>query len=355
MRSKFDLANARKWSGNKAKENKLVASSKTSERHSSEWETVSVFSPKDIKEVENVYSNYSHLSNKYLKSNDCFKIRASGANIAHGRIPFEEGLKALNGFYQMIKLVARTSVSCKGKNDVVKDYLSNVDMLAPKAGSFIYCAEIGLDKLSENDTCMDNASVHRYINVQFASMLNRTAQYIASNEDPNVASLSRHNIDTKFCNYFLDVFSESADSLEFFFDWSSNEQLPIELPHYITFNKQSRERVNRYRKLLKNSKTKLYKDLPAIIEKYSWKKSDEEGTIYLRLMFDGRENTCSVSVDAQKYEKLKALEHKVQVAVTADIIEKSGPKNSVEILNLYSLTLDEGYAISFDDFASNAT
>ncbi|HCE3221092.1 TPA: hypothetical protein NG573_004505 [Vibrio parahaemolyticus] len=351
MRTKFDLANARKWSGNKAEKNKLVASSKTSERHSSEWGSVSTFSLNNVEEVNTAYSNFSHLSQKYLKANDCLKVRASGEKIAHGRIPFEEGLKALNGFYHMIKLAARSSVSCKGKNEIVKNYLSHVDMLAPQAGSFIYCAEVSLDKRSDDDMYMDNASVHRYINMQFASMLNRTAKFIAKNEEPNVASLSKNHIDTKFCNYFLEVFSESTDNLEFFFDWSNTEKTSMDLPQYVVFDKTSRERIYRYKKLLKNSKTKPYTDLPAIIEQYAWKKSDDQGTVVLRLMFEDKEHTCSISVDASMYEKLKALKHQKQVAITADIIEKSGPKNSVEILNLHSLTVDKGTTVIFDDLS----
>ncbi|ELB2078557.1 hypothetical protein QNZ73_004566 [Vibrio parahaemolyticus] len=352
MRTKFDLANARKWSGSKSEKKKLVASSKTAARHSSEWDSVSTFSLDSVEEVKDAYSKYAHFSQKYKNTNDCLKVRASGEKIAHGKIPFEEGLKALNGFYQMLKFAARSSVSCKGKNEVIRDYLANVDMLAPQAGSFIYSAEVSLDKRSDDDVCMDNVSIHRYINMQFALMLNKTSKFIANNDEPNMALLCKNNIDSKFCNYFLEVFSESADNLEFFFDWSNSEKVAIDLPQYVTFDRTSRDRVYRYKKLLKNSKTKPYTDLPAIIEQYAWKKSDQQGTVVLRLMFEDKEHTCSISVDAAMYEKLKALKHQKQVAITADIIEKTGSKNSVEILNLHSLTLDKGATVCFDGLTS---
>ncbi|WP_336932749.1 hypothetical protein [Vibrio cholerae] len=349
MRTKFDLSNAKNWSSSKSdKSNNLVASSKTTERHSSEWDSVITFSLDNMEEVNAVKSKYVHLSQKYKNKNDCLKVRASGEKISHGKIPFEEGLKSLNGFYQMLKLAARSSVSCKKKNEIIKDYLVNVDMLAPQAGSFIYSAEVSLDKCLEKDYFIEDISIHRYINMRFALMLSNTSRFIANNHEPNMALLFKNHIDAKFCNYFLELFSDSTDNLEFFFDWANSEKAVMELPQYVIFDRESRNRVFYYKKLLKNSKTKPYTDLPAIIEQYAWKKSDKQGTVVLRLMFGDKEHTCSISVDEIMYEKLKALKHQKQVAITADIIEKTGSKNSVEILKLHSLTIDKGATVCFN-------
>ncbi|WP_063644803.1 hypothetical protein [Aliivibrio fischeri] len=349
MRTKFDINNAKAWANSGKNANKVIASETTSSRHSTEWDSAYVFSSNDENRLLEINEEFLEFNKKYKTFNDTFKIRASGSKIGCGAINFEDGLNALTGFYKMLKLSANNYVQSKGKTKILKEYFQSLNMLAPQEGSFIYSAEVDLTTNVDEKMMDDVSSINRCINMNFAHMLNKTARFIKNHDEINMAMLIQYDIDAKFCSYFLDLFSESADDLEFYFDWSSSEKCPNELPTYVSFDQSCRDKVQTYKKLLKDSKTKYYQDLPAIIEQYSWKKDVVMGTVSLRLMFETKDHTCSISVEADLYEKLKSLKHKKQVYITGDIIETSGVKNSVEILNLHKISLDENNEIVFND------
>ncbi|BBI51617.1 hypothetical protein HORIV_40380 [Vreelandella olivaria] len=113
-------------------------------------------------------------------------------------------------------------------------------------------------------------------------------------------------IDGSFCNNFLGLFSKSADQLEFVFDWSFREEVYENVPSKVIFNANDRERIERYKNLLRKSRTVKYENLPAYIEKYSWPIEDKCGRVYLRLLVDGKSYSCYIEADSELYETLKA-------------------------------------------------
>lgn len=294
------------------------------------------------------------ISSRQLQQNlnecdyDIFKIRSSGDRVEHGKIRFSEGLSALEGFYNLIKTSARKNIKNKGKNVIVEQYLDGVNMLAPEAGSFIYSAEVELfnpEDEGENNNIEHMMSLSRYVNSNFALLLQSASECTKSSNEVTAATLLKHGIDSCFCNNFLKLFSDDSDNLEFEFNWSFKEPVLEKVPSYIKFNRTSRNKISSYKKMLKHSKTKKYVDLPAYIEKYSWPKDANEGKVSLRLIFDKQEYVCSVETDEKLFEQLKAQKVKKEIAVTADIVKTSGAKTSVDILKLHQIKIDDAHVI----------
>ncbi|MCL1038705.1 hypothetical protein L2750_16370 [Shewanella submarina] len=288
------------------------------------------------------------LLNRY---SDFLQVRSSGERILHGSINFSEGLDALNGLYGIIKSAANRSIKTKGKRKAVNDYLAGVNMLAPQAGSFIYKVELQLQGESDSHgeaSFEQNFSLSRYINANLAIALARVSKKINSNDINYPSKLLCSGIDSTFCSNFLGLFSNNSDRLEFNFDWSFTEELPDNVPNKIEFNYSDRQKIERIEKLLSNSRSKKYVDLPAYIEKYSWPIDDEKGRVYLKLNMDGKDFTCYIETDSELYETLKAEHAKKQVSITCDLLVTSGKKTAIDILKLYSIRLNKNLEIELD-------
>jgi hypothetical protein len=283
---------------------------------------------------------------------DFLQVRSSGERINHGRINFSEGLNALTGLYGIIKSSASNNIKVKGKRKAINQYLSGVNMLAPKAGSFIYTVELQLLDLeevdSQNKAFEQETSFGRYVNANLAIALARVAEKIKSKDYESPAKLLSVGIDSTFCNNFLNLFSSSSDKLEFNFDWSFKEELFQNVPNMVIFNYSDRERIERFKKLLSKSSTKQYVDLPAYIEKYSWPIEDEKGRVYLRLVIDGKDHTCFIETDSSLYETLKAEHAKKQISITCELLITSGNRTSIDVLKLHSIRINENQEIKVD-------
>ncbi|MBE0403965.1 hypothetical protein [Halomonas citrativorans] len=282
---------------------------------------------------------------------DILQVRSSGKNVNHGSINFSEGLSALNGLYEIIKASANAAINVKGKKKAVHHYLSGVNMLAPKAGSFIYTVELQLLDTEEGNNASNafkqEVSLSRYVNSNLAIVLARISEKINLNEHKSPAKLLSFGVNSSFCNNFLNLFSKSADQLEFVFDWSFREEVYENVPSKVIFNANDREKIEQYKNLLKKSHVKKYKDLPAYIEKYSWPIEDECGRVYLRLLINDRSYSCYIEVDSKLYETLKAEHAKKQIAVTCELLITSGVKTAVDIFKMHSIKLSENFEIDF--------
>lgn len=292
--------------------------------------------------------------NKLLNGeSDFLQVRSSGERINHGRIKFSEGLNALTGLYGIIKSSASNNIKVKGKRKAIKHYLSGVNMLAPKAGSFIYTVELQLldidEEDSQNNVFEHETSLSRYVNANLAIALSRVSEKIKSNDYESPAKLHSIGIDSSFCHNFLDLFSNSSDKLEFNFDWSFKEEVFDNVPNKVVFNYSDREKIERFKGILSKSKAKEYVDLPAYIEKYSWPIEDEKGRVYLRLDIDGKEHTCFIETDSRLYETLKAEHEKKQISITCQLLITSGRRTSIDVLKLHSLRINENQEIEIPD------
>jgi hypothetical protein len=297
------------------------------------------------------YCSHNFKSKLLNSDSDLLQVRTSGERINHGRINFNDGLNALTGLYGIIKSSASKNIKAKGKREAVKKYLSAVNMLAPKAGSFIYTVElelINIDDNNDSDILKQSMSLSRYVNSNLALTLERVAKKIRSHDLESPAKLLNIGIDSSFCNNFLDLFSKNSDKLEFDFDWSFKESIPDNVPSKVAFNYQDRMKIEHYQKILHNSKAHKYVDLPAYIEKYSWPIEDENGRVYLRLEIDGKDYTCFIETDSVLYETLKAEHAKKQISITCELLITSGRKKSIDIIKVYSLKLNENLEIEMD-------
>lgn len=281
---------------------------------------------------------------KLINSNyDFLQVRASGQQVEHGKINFNEGLTALTGLYEIIKIAANRNIKTKGKRQAVNKYLSGVNMLAPQAGSFIYSVEFELVNTREDEINIgpeSAMSLGRYINSNLAIMLDKISRKIISIEYASPAKLLTLGINTSFCNHFLDLFSKKPEKLEFYFDWSFKEKKLESVPDIISFNLHHKEKIIELKDILENSKIKKYVDLPAYIEKYSWPIDHEKGRVYLRLDVDDKNYSCFIETDSTLYERLKAEHAKKQILITLDLLITFGNKTSIDVMNVYNIKLD---------------
>ncbi|GAB0109887.1 hypothetical protein [Pseudoalteromonas distincta] len=281
---------------------------------------------------------------------DTLEIRASGEQIAHGRIQFKEALEAMDGLYSLLKLSASNNLQVKGKNSLVNEYLDGVNMLVPKPGSFIYRTEIKLlkQKLDDenSDKLIETQSLGRFLNERLAIQLQSIVAQLQSSPKSQ-SELYRIGLSHKLCNYLLKLFSQSCDLVEFKFNWSTCEPINIQAPQKITFSKKQKSNLELARNLLKQSSTKVYKDLPAFIEKYIWPKDAEIGKVCLKLQFDKEELVCTLETNEELYGELKKLKVKGEVAITAQILLIEGVKRRAEILELYQINTGKSQFIDF--------
>lgn len=307
-----------------------------------------------ILKVSNAHGlSFDALKNMLMHDDsDLLQVRSSGESINHGSINFNDGLNALTGLYGIIRSSANKNIKAKGKRKAVERYLSGVNMLAPKAGSFIYSVEIQLldleDDKNSNNKIGEEISLSRYVNSNLAISLARVSEKIKSNDYESPAKLLSIGIDNSFCNNFLDLFSESSEQLEFDFDWSFREELSENIPSKVVFNSKDREKIENFRKLLSKSRTKKYVDIPAYIEKYSWPIEDEKGRVYLRLLINGKDYACFIETESDLYETLKAEHAKKQISVTCDLLITSGRKTTIDVLKMYSIKLNQNVEIEIE-------
>lgn len=295
-----------------------------------------------------VLANINELSHAEMElqlvelDSDFLSVRASGEAIQHGKIKYKQGLDSLAGLYDVIKLSANKSVGIKGKRRVVQQYLDSVNMLTPEAGSFIYRVEMGLIHIDDESDCgrMDCVgSIGRYINSQLAFLIQNALSVMNSMDAPSPAKLMRAGINITFCDSFLKLFPRNSEQLDFRFNWSRAEDVDESLPRRITFKLHDRDTVAGYRALLKQSKVIPYKDIPAIIEAYSWPENSEVGKVTFRVSIDGAEHTCSYKTENERYMALKEQEPKKKVKISGDFVITTGAVTKIEILKLDKIDL----------------
>ncbi|MCD9498773.1 hypothetical protein [Photobacterium carnosum] len=287
----------------------------------------------------------SNFIQKLENSNfDLLQVRSSGTLIEHGKINYKEGLNSLTGLYDIIKLSANETIKAKGKRKIINQYLDGVNMLAPQAGSFIYAVEFELIKNedeSENNQIENSISLGRCINSNLAIMLNRISKYVKSSDSTSPAKLLKYGINVSFCNNFLKLFPERSEKLEFSFDWSFKEEIESTIPSAICFDKEDRNKISTYQKLLNNTEAKRFVDLPAFIEKYSWPINEDKGKVYLKLIVNSKEHVCSIETDTELYETLKAEHAKKEIAITFDSLITSGKQTNIDVIKVYKIKLND--------------
>lgn len=282
---------------------------------------------------------------------DLLYVRAHGRKVHHGKINFSEGLGALNGLYEIIRSSAKRNIKAKGKKDAVSQYLSDVNMLAPKAGSFIYSVEMGLreiesQKEKEEMEIEGLMSLGRYLNSKLALDLATISQKIKS-DSSTPAQLMNIGVDGYFCDQFLKLFSESASSLEFSFNWSFKEGDVDNLPEHIVFDNGHRDKIKRVKEYLSESKIRKFVDMPAYIEKYSWPVDAEKGRIYLRVNIDGKSCALSIEVDSDIYETLKREQAKKKILITCDLMVNKTKKMHVDVLKVGMIKVNPLLSLDF--------
>lgn len=330
---KFDLEAARAWANSKAGQPKNIASQRTTERQLSEWTNLEISSSEDH------IVRYNERICKYdiYKTNaDIFSVRASGDNIQHGKIRFNEGLNALNGLFELIKSSAKKSLNADGITNAVRSYLDCLYMDATAPGSFIYKAEIDLstDKslgLSDAEI-KENARFRRNVNSDFAKLLLKLSS--STSEDIKYRDLLELGIDEKLCDSILDLFSNSAEKLEFRFNWSIYEGLDESLPRYILLDNVFKKNIQRCKTILSTSYPDTLKGVATYIEKCIWLKGANSGKIYFKLFIEGQDVSSYVVIDdTVMFEKLK---HLVKETVTSDVsvYRARNVKSSLELIDI---------------------
>lgn len=288
-----------------------------------------------------------------LNSNyDLLEVRSSGDKISHGKIKLEEGINALSGLQGLIKDNANKKLKVKGKRKTIERYMNGINMLAPKAGSFIYSVEFELfDKQKENQDLnynMDSgSSIGRYLNQSFAITLERISKNINNHENISPAKLLSLGVDVGFCDNFLNLFSSRSEKIEFNFNWSYKEDSE-NIPRSISFDKKAREKISKFKETLSNSKIRKFRDLPAYIEKYSWPIDEDKGKVHLRVIIDKRDYTCFIETDSELYETLKAEQAKKEILITSDLLFTSKRKTTVDVIKIYKIKLNSDLEIKIN-------
>jgi len=279
---------------------------------------------------------------------DIFHIRASGENIASGKINFAEGIQSYQNIYSLIKDSARVNLNIKGKKAVIDQYLAGINMLAPSAGSFIYSLESSLLEDIDNADTKDLGSTGRHINLQFAGLVEKLFSLSNTGSSISASELMKNKIDYKLCEHFLYLFTDKADNLDFEFIWSLSEPLDAGIPNKIKFSKANRERIIGFKDTLQSSTIRTYSNLPACIEQFVWHRDDDEGKISIRVTIDNSDYVCSIfTPDVKRFEELKAIPIKQQVFISADIIKTTGSKTVIEIFELHNIQLPTQQIIDF--------
>lgn len=274
---------------------------------------------------------------------DTLCVRASGQNIQHGKIKFQEGLKSLEGLYGIIRNSANKSIKISGKNKLIEQYLDGVNLLAPEKGSFIYRAEMELTQAlddSGNNFLPDTESLGRYLNAQLAKQMLK-AQFLLSQEITSPAALIREGVDLSFCDDFLKIFSNSSEQLDFRFNWSLMENIDESLPIEIVFNLEDKIKVKGFRKILKQTQTMSDIDFPAVIEGNTWVEDADEGTVNFRVNIGNSDYPCSYNVDNSLYLKLKAQPPKTKVTISGDLLVTRTKQTKAEILKINGISFDQ--------------
>lgn len=275
MKSKSTIDSALAWANSAP--NKVAASRQRIERHQNEWKNTKVINKNDKEELKRILEQKRAFYDRYSKAVDTLDIRASGQDIAYGRIPIGEGIDGYNAIAELIKYSARKTI--KGKAAVTKaleQYLNSCFLRTPAAGSFIYRAEFDLksDDL-ECDGQVDltkqtQGDLIRSININLAKNIIELSKFTATHVNPNYSTLLRHGIDKKFCDSFLKLFSKSTQTVEFSFDWSTSCGGDRKsLPTLIVFEETAKSRLQAYKDTLTHSYPQKFKDVAVYIEKKS--------------------------------------------------------------------------------------
>ncbi|HFQ4989786.1 TPA: hypothetical protein ACGUVV_004687 [Vibrio vulnificus] len=275
MKSKSDFDDALVWLNNATK--RVVSSRPLNARYDSEWKNTCIVEKNDSEALKQMVSERQHFYKTYVKSVDSFCIRAAGQEIAHGKIPLQEGIEGYKALLDLITYSAKKTLRAKSAlKKGLNEYLDSCYLLAPAAGSFIYQAEF---ELSNNKVdCEKNDSSElfedcqsdfvRSMNESLAHNILELSRFTKDNANPSYATLVRNGIDPKLCDSFLKLFSKSAEKLEFSFDWASScKTQDKSLPTFVVFEENTKCRLQTYKQTLKNSKEETFNNVPVYIEK----------------------------------------------------------------------------------------
>ncbi|MEQ3491627.1 hypothetical protein [Vibrio sp. SSH13-20] len=278
MKSKSNFDDALEWLNNATQ--RVVSSRPLKERYDSEWQNTSFIKANDKEAISKMVEERRKFYHSYNKAVDSVSIRAAGEEIRHGKIPISEGVKGHEAFYNLIIHSAKKTLrDHKGAlKKGLSEYLDSCYLLAPGAGSFIYQAEF---ELSSDVSCPVENSVGdlfeecqgdfvRSINENLAHNLFELSKFTKENVNPSYSKLIQHGIDPKLCSDFLQLFSKSAEKIEFSFDWASSCKVDHKpLPTLIVFEENTKTRLQSYKETLKNFSDEYFKNVPVYIEKKS--------------------------------------------------------------------------------------
>ncbi|ENM8495052.1 hypothetical protein AB8289_000439 [Vibrio parahaemolyticus] len=308
MKSKSSFDDALEWltSANQ----KVVSSRPLKERYDSEWKNTSFIKAHDKEAISNMIDERNRFYKKYSKPVDSVSIRAVGQEIPHGKILMSEGIKGYEAFYNLIVHSAKKTFKNKGAlRKGLNEYLSCCYLLAPAAGSFIYQAEFELTDINNcnNDSSDDLFEDYqddfvRSVNENLAQNILSLSKFTKENVNPSYSKLIQHGIDPKLCNDFIQLFSQSAERIEFSFDWASSCKSKGEsLPTLVIFEESTKTRLQSYRETLKNSSDERFKNVPVYIEKKSVPLSDRNKHV-VHFKFDVKDRQFSGHRDIAEKE-----------------------------------------------------
>ena len=342
MSTTFDLEKAKAWalSGKNLDKETSRASEKTLARHRSECLTSQKVNVSDLNEIKRIILESKEFESKYrnasfdnIRNIDSISMRVSGKKIEHGRIKFTDGMLGVNAFYSLLKNAVDNTVSKKKKSR--ENYLDNLYMLSPSAGSFIYNAEI---KLFDNND-IDSYYTNRCVNLEFAKSICNLYECLNSINEYNVPSLISMGLNENICKSFYDIFSEDADNVDFDFNWANvGDPIPYKFDKKLVFKKKHRDRANYFHDKLKNIKIFKLKELPACIEKYKWLSNKDYGEISFKFKYKNKIFTSTIEIEEEKYIELKALPPKSIVMISGDFSMKENGKGGIFINKLISIT-----------------
>jgi hypothetical protein len=299
---------------------------------------------------------FDHINLASVSDSDKLSVRASGTKVGFGKIIYKEGLDALSGLFEIIKNNANTNINIKGKTRYVNEYLQNVHMNAPQSGSMIYKAELGLYEPqddSDNNSFKVLGSLGRVLNEKCARLIFKASHIFDSSEEHSPAKLLKEGIDINFCEAFVNLFSDSVDSLDFTFDWSNKELPSDNVPSKIHFTSNHREKAQKYVKAFKKTETLDLIELPAVIEKYSWPRDATKGKVSFKASLNEIDFTMTFETPESLYSRLKQEKVKKEVALTGKFLKTENKKSKLEILYLKQIRVGPTEFIEVEENEEN--
>ena len=262
---------------------------------------------------------------------DVIRVRAVSSS-EDGSIAVNEGLKLLNGAWNMLRAAAFSLHSPKpvyfGRHErFISDYLRRVKLGHTEQGSYVIkllSPIIIQDKEPDQRKMFEEDPIERKMTLRLTQALEATREVLDRNVGENQEALFetvKRGASANLCNAVataVDTFSELSVSLT----WALT--YPRESPRYdVQFKSHEPPLLKDVAKKFKAIEPQLDKSFFGYVQILDRDKNKEEGTVTLNVDIQGRTTPVSATLMPSDYgQAIQAHITKSEVCITGDLIKK---------------------------------